>query len=59
MIIGNNCPKALEPIEVIASKDGGPYAKRTRLGWCVSAPAKEEGQEVFVCNRIHVVGEPK
>ena len=53
LIIGNNCPKALEPMEVIASKGGGPYAKRTRLGWCVSAPAQESSR--MGCNSIRVV----
>ena len=32
LLIGNNCPKAQEPMEVIASREGGPYAKRSRLG---------------------------
>ena len=55
LIIGNNCPKALEPLEVVASKDGGPYAKRTRLGWCVSAPSSEGDPRGLTCNRIRVV----
>ena len=55
MIVGNNCPKALEPMEVIASRDGGPYATRRRLGWCVSAPDKESKTGSIVCNRIRVV----
>ena len=28
MIIGTDCPAALEPMEVIASREGGPYATR-------------------------------
>ena len=55
MIIGNNCPKALEPMEVIPSRDGGPYATRRRLGWCVSAPGKESETGAIACNRIRVV----
>ena len=35
LLIGANCAKALEPIEVIPSKGDGPYAMRTVLGWCV------------------------
>ena len=27
--------KALEPMQVTASENGGPYAYRTRLGWCI------------------------
>ena len=38
LMIGGNCPKALEPMEVIHSVGEGPYAKRTRLGWCVVGP---------------------
>ena len=36
LIIGSNCSKALEPYEVIRSRDSGPFAIRTKLGWCVS-----------------------
>ena len=35
LLIGANCPKALEPREVIHSEENGPYAYRTILGWCV------------------------
>lgn len=35
LLIGNNCPKALEPMQVISSEGQGPFAQRTRLGWCV------------------------
>ena len=27
--------KALEPTKIIESEGGGPYAYKTRLGWCV------------------------
>ena len=53
LLIGNNCPKALEPMEVIPSQDSGPYATRRRLGWCVSAPVEDEPGKVR-CNRIRV-----
>ena len=35
LLIGRNCPKAMEPIEVIPSRGNGPYAYRTRLGWLI------------------------
>ncbi len=38
LMIGGNCPKALEPMEVIHSVGEGPFAKRTRLGWCIVGP---------------------
>ena len=28
--------QALEPIEVLQSEDGGPYAVRTLLGWTIN-----------------------
>lgn len=39
LLIGCNCPKANEVAEDIPSMvNDGPYAKRTRLGWCVIGP---------------------
>ena len=38
LLIGTNAPKAMEPWQVIASVDDGPYAVRTRLGWTVNGP---------------------
>ena len=30
--------KALETTRILQSQDGGPYAYKTRLGWCVVGP---------------------
>ena len=38
ILIGTNVPNALEPLEVIRSMDGGPYAVKTVLGWTVNGP---------------------
>ena len=38
LMIGGNCPEALEPLEVVPSENNGPYAFNTRLGWCVVGP---------------------
>lgn len=38
IIIGGNCPKALEPIEIIPSVGNDPYAYRSVLGWCITEP---------------------
>ena len=51
LLIGTNCKKALEPLQVIQSEGEGPYAKRTRLGWCVIG-AMEEGVTRTKCNHI-------
>eukprot|EP00794_Sanderia_malayensis_P004020 gene4020-4569_t len=56
LLIGANCPLALEPHEIIPSQDGGPYAFRSCLGWCISGPIiKSAENEILVrCNRIAV-----
>ena len=38
VLIGANCMKALEPMEIISSRNGGPYPYRTKLGWCIVGP---------------------
>ena len=38
LLVGANCPRALAPVQVIASRDGGPYAMKTVLGWCIVGP---------------------
>ena len=35
ILIGNNCPKAIRPREIVASEDDEQYAQRTVLGWGV------------------------
>ena len=35
LIIGGNCPKALQPLQILESQLDGPYAFQTHLGWCV------------------------
>ena len=35
LLVGDNCSKALEPLEIIPRKDGGPYVFKTQLGWCI------------------------
>ena len=53
ILIGSNCPNALEPIKIIPSEEGGPYASKTALGWCVSGPMESSSSKVN-CNRIFV-----
>ena len=38
MLNGANCTRALEPIKVIPSRNDGPYAMKTVLGWCIVGP---------------------
>ncbi|KAK7944331.1 hypothetical protein WMY93_000059 [Mugilogobius chulae] len=59
LLIGTNVPKALEPLEVVCSVNGGPFAIRTKLGWTVNGPLGEEcgegGQPTITVNRVSVV----
>ena len=53
ILVGANCPAALEPEEVIRSQDNGPYAFRTKLGWCVVGPIDQLSERNHVtCKRI-------
>ena len=55
ILVGANCIKALEPTQVISSKAGGPYAYKTRLGWCIVGPINDSAVKNPVkCNRIAV-----
>ena len=55
LLIGGNCSKALEPLEVIPSEQGGPYAFKTLLGWCIVGTIGETNFDTAVaCNRISV-----
>lgn len=38
LLIGSDVPQALQPREVRESKDGGPFATRTILGWVLNGP---------------------
>lgn len=42
LLIGANCPKAMEPWHIINSRDGGPYAVKTAIGWVVNGPMRKE-----------------
>ena len=56
--IGNNCPKAIRPRQIVAGGDDEPYALRTALGWGVIERAckssNREDREEGVCNRVQV-----
>ena len=53
LLIGANCMKTFEPLKVISSEDGGPYAYQTRLGWCIVGPVfNMVGKKPIGCNRV-------
>lgn len=41
LLIGVNAYKAMEPWKVLNSRDGGPYAVQTALGWSVMGPRQD------------------
>ena len=55
LLTGVNCARTLEPEVVIPSKDGGPYAFRTVLGWCVIGPVAGNNKGKISCNRTAVM----
>ena len=57
LLIGANCLKALEPNKIIPSRNGGPYAFRTILGWCVVGPVQKEVdlERNLSCHRVSVI----
>ena len=55
LLIGANCVEPLEPRELIASKNGGPYVFRKLLGWCIVGPMYSQNKsEKLSCNKIMV-----
>ena len=39
LLIGSNCPRALEPLQVVPSESDGPYAVQLCHGWSVNGPS--------------------
>ena len=56
LLIGANCTRALDPVQVIASRDGGPYATTTVLRRCIVGPIAciNSRNGSVTCNRIAV-----
>ena len=55
ILIGSNCPRALEPLEVIPTEGEGPFAVRYRHGWALNGPVTirySAKNEMVSCNRI-------
>ena len=51
--------KALEPLKIISSKDGGPYAYQSKLSWCIVGPIQNFGhQNSLKFNRVAVKDAP-
>ena len=50
LLIGANCPKAVQPLEVIPAVNDGPYVVRTNLGWSIVGPMSNSICSVIKCN---------
>ncbi len=42
LLIGQDCPEAIIPLQVVPGQAGEPYAVRTRLGWTITGPITAE-----------------
>ena len=49
LLIGCNYPQVLQPLEVIPSQNGGPYALKTLLEWSVIGPRVSKGPSEKNC----------
>ncbi|XP_003724582.2 uncharacterized protein LOC100890015 [Strongylocentrotus purpuratus] len=54
ILIGNNIPKASEPLEVIHSEHDGPFAFRTLLGWAVCGLSKSDESQRISAHHVSV-----
>ena len=55
LMIGGNCPQACVPQEAIEGREG-PFAKRSRLGWCVVGPtANSDAESAINCYHTKII----
>ena len=52
LLIGSDVPQVLQPVEVRESKNGGPSATRTVLGWVLNGPLGRTGPEEATANFV-------
>ena len=54
LLIEANCAKTLKPIDIIPSKNDGPYVFKTKLDWCRVGPVNGTSRQEICCNQIGV-----
>lgn len=54
LLTGANCTNALRPIKVLQYKNGGPYAFKTELMWCVFGQVKRTKSNKIFYNHLAV-----
>ena len=52
LLIGSDVPQILQPVEVRESKNGGPFATRTVLGWVLNGPLGRRGPDEATANFV-------
>ena len=52
LLVGRDVPQALQPFEVQESKNGGPFAARTALGWVLNGPLGRNKEKIPAANFI-------
>ena len=52
LLVGQDCPRAQEPYQIVRGEGNAPYAVRNALGWCIMGPVnvKEQGNPSKKCN---------
>ena len=53
-MIGADVPEALQPREIIAAADGGPYATRVDLSWVINGPTGRK-QKYVPCSSFFIM----
>lgn len=56
LLIGQDVPQALEPLEVKSGRYGHPFAVRTRLGWTLNGPMEMQVESGLVSQVLCSVG---
>lgn len=54
LLIGTNAARLMEPWQIINSKDNGPYAVRTLLGWVINGPLRNGNGDHGNRHTVHV-----
>eukprot|EP00794_Sanderia_malayensis_P013184 gene13184-14532_t len=52
LLIGSDVPQALQPIEVRQSRNGGPFATKTTLGWVLNGPVGRKEPKIHTSSFV-------
>ena len=55
LLVGSNCPRALQPLKVIPNAGEGPFAVKYMHGWSINGPVEVLcSNNRVICNRVSV-----